>query len=95
MMQHNNLFGCFQVLMCGQMERQTEIHVQKQSVTNVHCTANIHTTAHNVKLLITQQFFNTPQNDTHWINLKFHLYQQLKYNPDWINLFRRKKVRFL
>jgi len=57
MMHHNNLFGCFQVRMCGQMERQTERQVQKQSVSNMHCTANIHTTAHNVKLPFTQQFF--------------------------------------
>jgi len=77
MMPHNNLFGCFQVLICGQMERQTERQVQKQSITNMHFTTNIHTTVHNVKLPVTQQFFNTPQNATHLINFEFHLYQQV------------------
>jgi len=57
MMQHNNLFNCFQVRICGQKERQTERQVQKQSVSNMHCTANIHITAHNVYLPIIQQFF--------------------------------------
>jgi hypothetical protein len=50
MMHYNNLFGCFQVKICGHMERQMERQVQKQSITNVHCTANIHTNVHNVKL---------------------------------------------
>jgi len=45
--------------MCGQMERQIERQVQKQSITNMHFTANTHTTAHNVKLPVTQ---HTPQN---------------------------------
>jgi len=57
MMQHNTFFGCFQVLMCGRMEGQTERQVQKQSTTNMHCTANIHTAAHNCKLPVIQQFF--------------------------------------
>jgi len=50
-------FVCsFQVHMYGQMERQTERQVQKQSTTNMHCTANIHTAVHNDKLPVTQQF---------------------------------------
>jgi len=43
--------------MCGQMERQMERQVQKQSITNMHFTANTHITVHNVKLPITEQFF--------------------------------------
>ena len=54
-----NVFSCFQVLLCGQMERQIEKQVQKQSITNMHFTANTHTTVHNVKLTVTQ---HTPQN---------------------------------
>ena len=56
MMEHNNLFGCIQVLMCGQMEGQPERQVQKQGPTNMHCTANIHATAHNVNSPVIQQF---------------------------------------
>jgi hypothetical protein len=81
MMHHNNWFGCFQVLMCGQMERQTERQVQKQSRPNMYFTANDHTAVYNVKLPVTQRIFNIPQNATHRKNLKFHLYQQVKYNP--------------
>jgi len=77
MMTHSNLFGCFQVLMCGWMERQIERQAQKQSITSMHFTANIHIIVHNVLLPVTQQFFNTPQNATHPINFKFHLYQQV------------------
>ena len=49
------------------MERQTERQVQKQSKINMHFTANTHTTVHNVKLPVTEQFFNTPQIDTQLI----------------------------
>jgi len=66
-MKHKNLFSCFQVLICGEMERQTERQVQKQSKINMHFTANTHTTVHNVKLPVTEQFFNTPQIDTQLI----------------------------
>jgi len=57
MMHYNSLFGCFQVPMFRLMERQTERQVQKQSVSNMHCTANIHTTAHSVKIPVSQKFF--------------------------------------
>jgi len=50
--------------MSGRMERQMERQVQKQSITNMHITANTPTTVHNVKLAETEQFFNTPQTVT-------------------------------
>ena len=71
----------------------TERQVEKQSITNMYFTANIHTTVHNVKLPVTQQLFNTLQNATHRINFKFHLYQQVK---SWLDKFvQKKKVSFL
>jgi len=76
------------------MERQTERQVQKQSRPTMYFTANDHTTVYNVKLPVTQRIFNISQNATHRRNLKFHLYQQVKYNPVWKNLFRRKKSVF-
>ena len=45
--------------MCGQMDREIERQVQKQSITNMQFTANTRTTLHNVKLPVTQ---HTAQN---------------------------------
>ena len=56
--QNKNLFSCFQVFMCGQIEGQIESQVQKQSISNMHVTANTHTTVHNVKLPVTQHSQN-------------------------------------
>ena len=90
MIHYNILFGCFQVLMCGLMERQTEKQVQKWSRPNMYFNANVLTAVQNVKLPVTKQIFNTPRNATHLMNFKLHLYQQVKYNPDWINIFQKK-----
>jgi len=94
MMHYNSLFGGFQVLMCGLMERQTGRQVQKRSRPNMFYNANVLTTVQNVKLPVTQQIFNTPRNATHLMNFKFHLYQQVKYNPDWINIFSEEIRQF-
>jgi len=65
MMHYNSLFGCFQVVICGLMERKTERQVQKRSRPNMYFNANVLTTVQNVKLPVTQQIFNTPQNAIH------------------------------